>query len=141
MLQHSIGNWNHLSEQDQKELRDNFDYFFQLKPAERQKVVKTLSPMERLQITTTLRKFGQLTPEQRAQCIQSFEKLAAMSESEQQQFFKNAERWEMMTQKERQDWRKLVETAPLLPTMKVYPALPQHVRTVSDKVRAERNGR
>jgi hypothetical protein len=120
MLQKTIENWNRLDDKDRQELSENFDYFFQLKPAERQRAIRILSKEEQQQIEVTLRKFKQLTPDQRVQCVQSFEKLAAMTPQERQQFFRNTERWEMMTPKERQDWRTLVETAPLLPpTMNV----------------------
>lgn len=125
MLRNTINNWNRLSDKEQKELRENFDYFFQLKPAERQQAIQILSKEEQEQIAATLRKFKELTPDQRTQCVQSFEKLAAMSPTERRQFFKNAERWEMMTPKEREDWRMLVKTAPLLPPMNAFPPLPQ----------------
>jgi Protein of unknown function (DUF3106). len=126
-LQNTISNWNRLSVKEQKELSENYDYFFQLKPGERQKAVKILSKEEQAQITLTLRKYVNLSADQRAQCIQSFEKLAAMSPKERQQFFKNAERWEMMTPKERDDWRNLVETAPMLPPTTSMPPMPQSV--------------
>jgi hypothetical protein len=138
MLQNTISNWNRLSVKDKKELSENFDYFFQLKAAERQKAVRILSNGEQSQIAATLQKFGKLTPDQRAQCIQSFEKLAAMSPADRRQFFKNAERWEMMTPKERDDWRNLVETAPLLPPMNTPPPVPQSA-TVPQKGRFATN--
>jgi len=124
MLVNTISNWNRLSDKDKKELSENFDYFFQLKPAERQKAAKILSPEKKAQIVATLQKYAKLSLDQRAQCIQSFEKLAAMSARERQQFFKNTERWEMMTPKERDDWRNLVETAPLLPPTTSMPPMP-----------------
>jgi len=127
ILVNTISNWNRLSENERQELSENFDYFFKLKPTEREKAVKSLSDSERRQIVTTLRKFGQLTSDQRAQCIKSFEKLAAMSPSERMQFFKNAERWELMTPREREDWRKLVETAKLLPPSTSLPPVPPTV--------------
>jgi hypothetical protein len=133
MLQNTISNWNRLSEKDKKELTENFDYFFQLKPAERAKAARILTKEEQAQIAVTLRKFANLSPDQRAQCIQSFERLAAMSPSDRRQFFKNAERWEMMTPKERDDWRNLVQTAPLLPPMNTPPPLPQSVSTPRKK--------
>jgi hypothetical protein len=135
MLHNTISNWTRLSDKDQKELSENFDYFFQLKPAERQKAIKILSQQERAQIDATLRKFGKLSTDQRAQCIQSFEKLAAMSPKERQQFFKNAERWEMMTPKERDDWRNLVETAPLLPPAIAFPPEPRAAVSATHKGR------
>jgi hypothetical protein len=133
MLQNTISNWNRLSDKDQKELSENFDYFFQLKPTERQKAIRILSGGEQAQIVVTLQKFGKLTPDQRAQCIQSFEKLAAMSPAERQQFFKNTQRWEMMTPKEREDWRMLVETAPMLPPAISFPPLPETAPTSHKK--------
>jgi hypothetical protein len=140
MLQNTISNWNRLSAKDKKELSENFDYFFQLKPSERQKAVRILSREEQAQIVVTLQKFGKLTPDQRAQCIQSFERLASMSPTDRRQFFKNAERWEMMTPKEREDWRNLIETAPLLPPLNYsLPPLPQSVST-SHKERFATNG-
>jgi hypothetical protein len=138
MLQKTIENWNRLSDRDRQELSENFDYFFQLKPAERQKAIKILSKEEQQQIDGTLRKFKQLTPDQRAQCIQSFEKLAAMTPQERQQFFRNTERWEMMTPKEREDWRTLVETAPLLPPVNNFAPEPQGL-PVSHKARLTTN--
>jgi len=129
MLITTISNWNHLPLKERQELTNNFGYFFQLKPAERQKAARILSKEEQAQIDVTLQKFGKLTSDQRAQCIQSFEKLAAMSATDRRQFFKNAERWEMMTPKEREDWRNLVETAPLLPPLNAPPPLPQSVST------------
>lgn len=140
MLKHTINNWNRLPPNEREELTNSFDFFFQLKPSEIQKAGRNLSPEERAQITATLQKFGNLTPDQRAQCIRSFEKLAAMPPNEQQQFFRNAQRWELMTPKEREDWRKLVETAPLLPPMNGYPRLPR-VIPVSDPAHAHTNGR
>ena len=137
MLSHTINSWNRLAPADRQELTNNFDDFFQLKPNERQRAVRFLSPAERAQIAATLQKFGNLTPNQRAQCIHSFEKLAAMSRDEQEQFFRNAERWEMMTPREREEWRRLVETAPSLPP---YPRLP-HVRMVSRESNASTNSR
>ena len=128
-LQNTISNWNRLSPKEQKELSENYDYFFQLKPVERQKAVKILSKVEQAQIALTLRKYKNLSADQRAQCIQSFEKLATMSPKERQQFFKNAERWEIMTPKERDDWRNLVETAPMLPPTTSLPPVPQTVPT------------
>jgi hypothetical protein len=139
MLQNTISNWNRLSEKDQKELTENFDYFFQLKQTEREKAIKILSKQEQQQIDTTLRKFMKLAPDQRTQCIQSFEKLAAMSPAERQQFFKNAERWELMTPKEREDWRMLVETAPLLPPTTSFPPLPQQASVPRKGRFADRN--
>jgi Protein of unknown function (DUF3106) len=137
MLTHTINSWNRLTPADRQELTNNLDDFFQLKPNERQKAVRFLSPGERVQIAATLQKFGNLTANQRAKCIQSFEKLAAMSPDEQQQFFRNAERWEMMTPREREEWRKLVETAPSLPP---YPRMP-HVRVVSPQIQVDTNRR
>lgn len=137
MLKHTISNWNRLPASEREALTNNFDDFFQLKPSERQKAARFLSPAERAQVAATLQKFGNLTPNQRAQCVRSFEKLAAMSPEEQQQFFRNAERWEMMTPKEREEWRRLVETAPSLPP---YPKLP-HVRVVSRENNSGTNSR
>lgn len=139
MLQKTVENWNRLSDKERQELSENFDYFFQLKPAERQKAIKILSKEEQQQIDATLRKFKQLSPDQRAQCIQSFEKLAAMTPKERQQFFRNTERWEMMTPKEREDWRALVETAPLLPPTTAFAPEP-HTVSVPKKERFATNG-
>jgi hypothetical protein len=140
MLQRTINNWNQLPPKVREELTNKFDDFFQLKPTEIQRAVRILSPEERAQISATLHKFGNLTANQRAQCIQSFEKLAAMSSSQRQLFFQNAERWEMMTPRERDEWRKLVETAPSLPPVRAYPALPR-VTEVSAKLHATTNAR
>jgi hypothetical protein len=108
MLQNTISNWNRLPAKDQKELSENFDNFFQLKPSERQKAVRILSKEEQAQIGVTLQKFGKLSPDQRAQCIQSFEKLAAMSTAERKQFQEHRALGTYDTQ-ERENWRNLVK--------------------------------
>lgn len=108
MLEKGVAGWNNLSEEQQNKMLARFNQFFELTPAEKQKVLSTVSEAERNQIEKTLAKFEQLPQAKREQCISNFEKFASLSLDERQQFLKNAERWKLMSPDERQAWRDLV---------------------------------
>lgn len=110
-----VQEWQALPEDERQKLIAQFRLYFQLRPEEQAKVLRTLSEAERQQIEKTLDKFAHLSPAQRRQCMRSFEKFASLSPAERQQFLKNAERWTLMTPEERQKWRELVSLAPMLP--------------------------
>ena len=92
-----------------------FDRLFELTPLEKEKILATLSDVERQQMEKTLESFGKLSPMQRKQCVTSFTKFAGMSPAERQEFLRNAQRWSEMSPAERQSWRELVSSAPKLP--------------------------
>ena len=108
MLEKGVAGWNSLSEEQQQKMLARFNQFFELTPAEKQKVLNTVSEAERKQIEKTLARFEQLPQAKREQCIGNFEKFASLSLDERQQFLKNAERWKLMSPDERQAWRELV---------------------------------
>jgi hypothetical protein len=107
-LESGIQRWQSLTEEERHDIALHFCQFFDLRPAEKTKILTTLSEPERLQIEKTLHTFESLTPVQRTQCLRSFQKFASLSPDERRQFLKNAERWERMTPSERQTWRNLV---------------------------------
>ncbi len=126
-----------LSEEQRQNLTAQFNQFFELTPAEKQKTLNALSDPERRQMERTLETFGQLPRAQRQQCLRAFTEFAGMSAPEKQDFLKNAERWSQMSPKERQTWRDLVSHVPEWPPMppelmlpvppQVMPPMPPHM--------------
>src|SRR6478609_1586095 len=104
-------------EKVRQKLQERFERIFEFTPAEKEKVLATLSDVEQRQMQKTLSDFEKLSPGQRMQCVRSFAKFSGMSPVERQEFLKNAERWAQMTPAERQSWRYLVNAAPQLPPL------------------------
>jgi len=111
-LEKGIDKWSSTSEDQRRRMLSCFREFFELTPQEKQKVLGTLSGLERSQIERTMRAFDSLPPDQRDQCIQSLGKFAGLSPAERQQFLRSAERWKLMSPSERQVWRELVRNLP-----------------------------
>ena len=109
--------WNSLSEDQRQKITAQFNQFFELTAAEKQKTLNTLSDAERQQMEKTLETFGKLPPRQRLQCLRAFTEFAGMSAPQKQDFLKNAQRWSQMSPKERQTWRDLVAHVPEWPPM------------------------
>jgi hypothetical protein len=111
--------------QSQK-IAEQFDQFLKLTPGEEQKLLATLSGVERAQMEKTLTAFNQMPAQQRAVCIRNFAKFAGMSGAERAEFLKNAESWSKMSPQERQAWRDLVLHVPLWPPLPtpIMPPLP-----------------
>lgn len=124
-LERGIRQWQALSEEERGSIKARFDQVFSLTPAEKARVLGTLSATERDQIQKTLKRFGYLPPAQRAQCIENFEKFANLNLEERQQFLRNADRWNQMTPNERQAWRDLVrQLQPMPPLPPGFPGQP-----------------
>jgi hypothetical protein len=123
--------WNALSENDRRRITNEFNQFFELTRAEKQKTLNTLSDAERIQMEKTLQSFDKLPPAQRAQCIRAFSKFAGMSPQDRAEFLKSSERWSQLAPNERQAWRDLVTQVPLwppLPTASIMPPLPPKIQ-------------
>ncbi len=127
--------WNALTENDRGRITDEFNQFFELTPAEKQKTLNTLSDAERTQMENALQSFDKLPPIQRIQCVRAFTQFAGMSPADRAEFLKNAERWSQLPPKERQAWRDLVAQVPLWPPLPAAlimppkpPPLPLHPR-------------
>jgi hypothetical protein len=112
-----LARWDTLSEDQRQKVTAQFNRFFELTPAEKQKTLNTLSDAERQQMEKTLETFGKLPPAQRRQCIRAFTEFAGLSAQEKQDFLKNAQRWAQMSPKDRQTWRDLVTHVPEWPPM------------------------
>ncbi len=126
-----------------QKLADQFDQFFELTPAEKEKTLKTLSEAERGQMEKTLQTFESLPPAQRLQCVRNFAKFAGMSSQERTVFLKNAQLWSQMSPKERQTWRDLVANVPLwppLPSKVIMPPMPPPLKRVAPPAVATNNG-
>ncbi len=112
-----LAHWEMLSEDQRQKVTAQFNRFFELTPAEKQKTLNTLSDAERQQMEKTLETFGKLPPAQRFKCIRAFTEFAGLSAAEKQDFLKNAQRWSQMSPKERQTWRDLVTHVPAWPPL------------------------
>jgi len=112
-----LTHWDALSGDQRQTITAQFNQFFELTLAEKQKTLNTLSDAERQQMEKTLEMFGQLPHAQRLQCLRAFTEFAGMSAQEKQDFLKNARRWSQMTPKERQTWRDLVTHVPEWPPL------------------------
>lgn len=99
------------------QMHTRFNQFFELTTSEKDKVLATLSDVERRQMEKTLAAFDKLPKWQREQCIVSFTKFTSLTPEEQQEFLKNAGRWVQMSADERQAWRELVSKAPRVPPL------------------------
>ena len=109
--------WNAFPETQRRQIMAEFNQFFELTPHEKQKVLGTLSDIERQQMERTLQTFGKLPPAQRDECVRAFAKFAGMNAAERAEFLKNAKRWSQMQPAERQAWRDLVANVPEWPPM------------------------
>jgi hypothetical protein len=102
---------------EQKQLSEQFNQFFELTPREKTKTLGTLSEAERAAMEKTLKTFEQLPPEQRIRCVRNYAKFAGMNATERVEFLKNAEQWSKLSPAERQSWRTLVAQVPVLPPL------------------------
>ena len=112
-----LARWNASSPDERQRMRDQFNHFFELTPAEKEKTLSTLSEAEREQMKKTLQSFQQLPKATRELCLQSFGKFTRMTAHEQQQFLKSAERWGKMSPGERDAWQRLVRYLAQMPPM------------------------
>jgi len=101
----------------QPDIAAQFDQFLSFTPEEKDKVLRTLSEVERTTMQQTLETFGQLPAQQRTLCVRNYTKFAGMSGTERAEFLKNAENWSKMSPQERQTWRDLVAHVPMWPPM------------------------
>lgn len=100
--------WNQLPEVRREQILTHFKKFFELREADKDKVVAKLTESERAQMEKTLSKFGSLPKEEREQALQGFKKFAELPPAEQAAFLKTAERWKAMSEPDRRLWRKVV---------------------------------
>jgi hypothetical protein len=129
--------WNALSPDERRQITAQFNQFFELTSAEKQKTLNTLSVAERLQMEKTLQSFDKLPPAQRIECVHAYSKFAGMNPQERAEFLKNAEHWSQMSPAERQTWRDLVAHVPQWPPLPptfimppMPPSLAQHIHPV-----------
>jgi predicted Fe-S protein YdhL (DUF1289 family) len=109
--------WNALSETQRRQIAGQINKFFELTPVEKQKVLGTLSDVERQQMEKTLQSFDKLPPGQREECVRAFAKFSGLSTADRAEFLKNAQRWSQMSPAERQTWRDLVANVPEWPPL------------------------
>ena len=78
--------WNALSENQRRQITAEFNQFFELTPHEKQKVLGTLSDVERQQMEKALQSFDKLSPQQRDECVRAFAKFTGMNSTERAEF-------------------------------------------------------
>jgi hypothetical protein len=122
-VEQELARWQSLTPRQKQTRYSRFDYFFELNPQEKQKVLNALSDEERAQMQNVLERFNNLPRAQRQHCIESFHKLASLTPEEQDQFLKNAERWQALSPADRESWREMVNALPPLPPG-LFPAEP-----------------
>jgi Protein of unknown function (DUF3106) len=128
--------WNALSPDERRQITAQFNQFFELTAAEKQKTLNTLSIAERRQMEKTLQSFDRLPPAQRIECVHAYSKFAGMNPQDRAEFLKNAERWSQMSPAERQTWRDLVAHVPQWPPLPPFimpplpPSLTPHIHPV-----------
>jgi hypothetical protein len=98
-----------MTEEQRQKAIATYTSLLRIQEAEKERILRTLSPQEQRQIQRALDAFDGLIGPRRAICVRSFEKFAGLSAEEREQFLKNAERWELMSPTERQKWRDLVQ--------------------------------
>lgn len=112
-----------------RRMLDAFERMLELTQKEKEKTLRNFPEAERQQMEKTIAAFEQLTPSQRSRCVESFTRFATMTPEEREDFLKNAERWSQMSAMEREVWRKLVNSAPILPPRLIPPVPPQAALT------------
>jgi transcriptional regulator with XRE-family HTH domain len=85
-----------------------FSQFFEMRDAEKSRVVAKLGEEDRAQMEKTLSRFGSLSREEREQAMQGFKKFAELSPAEQASFLRTADRWKAMSERDKELWRKVV---------------------------------
>lgn len=123
-LEEKLAAWRGLNPKERRKSSEQFNRFFELPRAEREKTLQVLSETDRREMEKTLAAFAKLPPAQREVCIESFRKLANLEPKERQQFLRNAARWQAMSPEERQQWKVLVTHLPPTPQLTVPPPLP-----------------
>lgn len=131
----AINKWNQVSPDRQADIAENFEQYFELRPEEKARTLRTFSETERRQMERALQNFDKLDPQRRAQCVKALNRLAQLAPEQRQEFLQNAERWQALTPGERKAWRTLVFNLSLPPAPPV-PAPPMPPTPRSSRVSA-----
>jgi len=120
-LQGQLERWNQLPLVRQEQVLVNFQKFFELPKADKDKTLAQLTDTERSQMEKTLSSFSTLPREDREQAMQGFKKFVQLSPAERMSFLKTAERWRTMSEQDRATWRKIVAQLQRAPSAKPLP--------------------
>jgi hypothetical protein len=91
--------------------------FFELTEEEKQKALGALPAQSRIAASNSLKILGGMKPAQREKYIEAFQKFTAMSDGERQEFVKNFVRWKNLSEEERRAWRNVVQKLAPLPPL------------------------
>ena len=130
-IEAQFARWRALSPEERSRKTAQFQRFFGLSEAERERTLSRLPDAERRQMEHSLARFAVLPPEQREQCLRAFRKLSELSASEQAEFLSNTAKWQAMSPAERSAWRKLVQrvSGPPMPPPRLPISMPRGVDT------------
>jgi hypothetical protein len=93
----------------------SFQRYFEMSPAQKQKVLDRLPDGERQRVERALSALEKLTTAERRAGLEAVGRLVSMTGEQQQQLFANAERWKTLPESERKVWVKLAGHLPPLP--------------------------
>ncbi|HTR40650.1 MAG TPA: DUF3106 domain-containing protein [Pseudomonadales bacterium] len=121
--------WDALPASERNAMLGQFNQFFALSPAEKQKAIGGLSNIERAQMEKVIGTLNGLPPLQRAQCLRACAKFASMTPQQRAEFMKDAQRWSEMSPAERKAWADLATHVPewapaATPSVLMPPAMP-----------------
>ncbi len=127
LFERQVAQLGHLPPAEFHRLHERWREFFEIPAPRAERALRSMSEVERAEMTSVLERFRKLTPEQRRTCVDSFTRLATLSTDERARFLRSAERWESLAPEERATWRRLVNRLPIfppLPTEATAPPLP-----------------
>jgi hypothetical protein len=123
----NLGNFLKLPADERSQMYADFQRFFGLTDAEKQKTLGALPDKQREQSASAMQTVAKLSPADRAQYVDALSRFSKMSEAERKEFMKNAEHWRQLSPTEKQAWRGLVKRLakqPPVPAGLVNPPVP-----------------
>ena len=108
-IEAQFARWRAFSPEERARKTAQFQRFFGLSEAERDRTLSRLPDAERRQMEHSLARFAGLPQEQREQCLRAFRKIADLTDAERSEFLVNAAKWQAMSASERAAWRKVVQ--------------------------------
>jgi hypothetical protein len=105
-LRRQLEKLNQLPDERRTRTLANFQQYFQLTPAEKNKALDKLTVRERAQMQQTLAPLEILPPSLRQQALMGFRKFAELTPPDRAAFLQSAERWQNMSEAERAKWRR-----------------------------------
>ncbi len=114
-IQEDLASLQRLTPEQRRRVREQWSRFFEAPAPQVDRTLRAMNAVERRQLTTVLKRLGNLSPEQRRTCIDAFARFATMPPEERATFLWHAERWAALAPEERAAWRSVAARLPPLP--------------------------